>query len=181
MRLTLIAATCFAALALASGASAGLPRFAIFDVRTDLAAASHNEYGDVKVWKREAALAKRTHGGLLVRCGGDCTFGAGWLAFVHGPALAAADVASAKATHSRAGWNVVLTLTSKGHARLAGFTTKAKARAARRGIADPLALVLDGSIVAQPLQTQLQRGKTTVAIPGLTRATALRVAKLLGP
>jgi hypothetical protein len=33
--------------------------------------------------------------------------------------------------------------------------------------------------VAQPLQSQLEHGKTTVAIPGLTRANALRAAKLL--
>src|SRR5512140_3610774 len=106
MRPTLIAAACLAALATASSAAAGLPRFAVYDVRTNLAAASHNEFGDVKVWTNKAGLAGRARGATLVRCGGDCTFGAGWLAFVHAPALAAGDVASAKAQHSRGGWSL---------------------------------------------------------------------------
>ncbi len=93
----------------ASGASAGVPRFALFDVHTDLAGASHNEFGDVKIWKREPALAARAHGSVLVRCGSDCTFGPGWLAFAHGPALSAGDVASATARRAHFGWSVVLT------------------------------------------------------------------------
>jgi hypothetical protein len=180
MRLTLIAAACLGALALASGASAGVPRFALFDVHTDLAGTSHNEFGDVKIWKRKPALAARTHGSVLVRCGSDCTFGPGWLAFAHGPALSAGDVASATARRAHFGWSVVLTLTARGQARFTGFETRASKAAAHRGIADALALVLDGTIVAQPLQSRLEHGKTTVAIPGLTRANALRAAKLLG-
>ncbi len=180
MRPTLIAAACLAALALASSAAAGLPRFAVYDVRTNLAAASHNEFGDVKVWTSRAGLAGRAHGATLVRCAGDCTFGAGWLAFVHAPALAAKDVASARARHSRAGWTLVLTLTNGGRARFVAFATLAAQRASRRGIADPLALVLDGTIVAQPLESQLRIGKTTLELPGLTRAGAVKAAKLLG-
>jgi len=181
MRPTLFAAACLVALTLASGAAAGLPRLALYDVRTDLAGASHNEFGDVKVWKSAAALAARAQGATLVRCGGDCTFGAGWLAFAHRPALTAGDVVSAKARFSRRiGWSLVLTLTSRGQLRFATYTASAKRQAARRGIADPVALVLEGTIVAQPLQSQLRRGTGTVEIPGLSRANARRAAKLLG-
>lgn len=180
MRPMLIAAACLAALALASSAAAGLPRFALYDVRTNLAAASHNEFGDVKVWTSRDRLAGRAHGATIVRCGGDCSFGAGWLAFVHAPALAAGDVASAKARHSRRGWSLVLTLTSSGRARFVAFATRAAQRASHRGIADPLALVLDGAILAQPLASQLRIGKTTLELFGLTRAGAVRAAKLLG-
>lgn len=180
MRLTPIAAACLGALALASGASAAVPRFALFDVHTDLAGASHNEYGDVKIWKSESALAARAHGSTLVRCGSDCTYGTGWLAFAHGPALSAGDVASATARRAHLGWSVVLTLTARGHTRFTSFDTQATLAGKRRGIADALALVLDGAIVAQPLQSQLRLGKTTLQIPGLTRTKALRAAKLLG-
>jgi hypothetical protein len=178
MRLSLIAAACLGTLVLASGASAAGPRFALFDVHTDLAAASHNPFGDVKVWKRASALAARAHGATLVRCGSSCTFGAGWLAFVHAPALAAGDVASAKTRPAHLGWTIVLTLTARGHARFTSFDKRATLAGARRGIADPLALVVDGTIVAQPLQSQLRHGKATVTIPGFTRANALQAAKL---
>ena len=178
MRLTLIAAACLGALALVSGASAATPRFALYDVHTDLAAASHNDFGDVKVWTDRSGLAARVDGATLVRCGRDCTYGAGWLAFAHGPALSAGDVASAKARHAHGAWSVVLTLTARGQTRFAAFDKKATARGARRGVADALALVVDGEIVAQPLENQLKRGKTTLELPGFRRAQALAVAKL---
>jgi hypothetical protein len=180
VRLSLIAAACLGALALAAGASAGVPRFALFDVHSGLAAASHNSFGDVKVWKRSSALAAHAHGATLVRCGLDCTYGAGWLAFVQAPALSAGDVSAAKALRVNLGWTVFLTLTPTGHARFARFDTKATLAGARRGISDALVLVVDGAIVAQPLQNQLRAGKTTLEIPGLTRANALRAAKLFG-
>jgi hypothetical protein len=180
VRLCLIVAAFLGALALAAGASAGTPRFALFDVHTGLAAASHNSFGDVKVWKRSSALAARAYGATLVRCGPGCTYGPGWLAFVHAPALAAGDVAAAKAHHSRLGWTVLLTLTPGGRTRFASFNAKATLAGARRGIPDALVLVVGGTIVAQPLQNQLVAGRTTVEIPGLTRANALRAAKLFG-
>lgn len=183
MRLTLIIAACLGTLALASGASAGTPRLALFDLRTDLAGASHNTYGDVKVWTNKAGLAARTHGATLVRCAGDCTYGAGWLAFKRGPELAAGDVASAKTEHSRkAGWSLVLTLTPRGTTRFQAFKHSADPRARRLGVADALVVVLDGSIVAQPLESQLRLGKKapTLAIPGFRRSQALAAAKLFG-
>jgi hypothetical protein len=181
MRLSrLLPAAVLGALALAGGASASTPRFALFDVHTDLAQASHNAYGDVKIWKRQTALASRVHGGTLVRCGNACTFGAGWLAFSATPAISAADVTGAKAYRGKAGWSVVVTLTPRGVSRLKTFNRRASLSGAKRGVPDALVLVLDGDVVAQPLTDQLRHGKTSVEIPGLSRANALRTAKLLG-
>src|ERR1700710_2735804 len=70
MRLSrLLPAVLLGALVLAGGASAAGPRFALFDVHTDLAHASHNTFGDVKIWKRQAALVSRANGATLVHCG----------------------------------------------------------------------------------------------------------------
>jgi preprotein translocase subunit SecD len=181
MRLSLLLpAAALAALALAGGASAGTPRFALFDVHSDLATASHNTFGDVKVWKHESALARRARGATLVRCGVDCTFGAGWLAFSRKPALSAGDVVSAKTHRTKSGWSVVLGLSARGKQGLARFQRQAALSGKTRGVPDALALVLDGTIVSQPLADQIRHGKATVEIPGFSRGNALRVAKLLG-
>jgi hypothetical protein len=186
MRLSLLLpAAALAALAFAGGASAGTtPAFALFNVHSDLATASHNTFGDVKVWKREAALARHAHGATLVRCGGDCTFGPGWLAFSQKPVLSAGDVVSAKTQRTKIGWSVVLGLSARGKAGLARFQRQAALSAKARGVPDALVLVLDGTIVAQPLADQIHAyqihlGKLTVAIPGFSRGNALRAAKLL--
>lgn len=180
MRLSrLLPAAVLGALVLAGGASAGTPRFALFDVHSDLAAVSHNTFGDVKVWKRQAALERRAHGATLVRCGSDCSFGAGWLAFSRPPALSAGDVVTAKAQRAHYGWGLVLTLTVRGKASLAQFHRRASLSGTTRGVPDALVLVLDGTIVAQPLASQLTPGKATLEIPGFSRANALRAAKLL--
>jgi hypothetical protein len=180
MRLSLLLpAAALAALALAGGASAATPRFALFNVHSDLAAASHNSFGDVKIWKRESALASRTDGATLVRCGGDCTFGAGWLAFSKKPALSAGDVVSAKTHRTKSGWSVVLGLNAHGTAAVEAFKRMTALSAKTRGVPDALVLVLDGTIVAQPLADQIHPGKTTVEIPGFSRGNALRAAKLL--
>jgi hypothetical protein len=180
MRLMLLTAVVLGALAVAGGASAGTPSFALFDVHTDLAHASHNAFGDLKIWKREAALAKRATGATIVHCGGSCTFGSGWLAFAAAPALSARDVSSAKAHRTRVGWSIVLTLTPRGWSSWKVFSRRASLSGATRGVPDALVLVLGGEIVAQPLTDQVLHGKTTLAIPGLSRANALRAAKLFG-
>jgi hypothetical protein len=181
MRLSrLVPAAALAALVLAGGASAGTPRFALFDVHSDLAAASHNTFGDVKVWKRQTALARRADRATLVRCGNDCTFGAGWLAFSRKPALSAGDVVSAKTHRTKSGWSVVLGLSPHGTAAVVSLRRLTALSAKTRGVPDALVLVLDGTIVAQPLADQIRPGKATVEIPGFSRANALRAAKLLG-
>jgi hypothetical protein len=180
MRLSrLLPAAALGALVLAGGASAGAPRFALFDVHTDLAGPSHNTYGDVKVWKHQTALADRARGAALVRCSSDCTFGPGWLAFSRAPALSAGDVVAAKAHRSKLGWGVVLTLSPHGWSSWNGFTRRASLSGKTRGVPDALVLVLNGTIVAQPLANRVRQGKTTVEIPGLSRANARRAAKLL--
>jgi hypothetical protein len=180
MRLAqLLPAVALAALALAGGAFAGTPRFALFDVHTGLAAASHNVFGDVKVWQRESALARHAQGATLVRCGRECTFGAGWLAFAQEPALAAGDVVSARTHRGRPGWSVVLALSARGRKTFARFERRAALSGRSRGVPDALVLVLDGTIVAQPYATQIRADGTTVEIPGFSRASALRAATLL--
>src|SRR5580765_439732 len=67
-------------LALAGPASAATPRFGIFDLQSDLANASKNDFGDVKVASRELSLAAKAPDATLVRCARDCRFGPGWLA-----------------------------------------------------------------------------------------------------
>jgi hypothetical protein len=181
MRLSrLLPVAALAALALSGGASAATPRFALFNVHSDLAAASHNSFGDVKIWKREAALARRADRATLVRCGSDCTFGAGWLAFSRKPALSAGDVLSATTHRTKSGWSVVLGLSPHGTAAAAAFRRMTALSARTRGVPDALVLVLDGTIVAQPLADQIRHGRATFEIPGLSHANALRVAKLLG-
>jgi hypothetical protein len=184
MRLSrLLFAAVLGALVLVGGASAtpaATPAFALFDVHTDLANASHNAFGDVKIWKRKTALASRVHGATLVHCGGACTFGEGWLAFTASPALLAADVVAAKAYRTKVGWSVVVTLTPHGQSSWKIFNRRASLSGATRGVPDALAIVLNGDIVAQPLTNQLRHGKTSVELPGLSRANALRAAKLLG-
>jgi hypothetical protein len=178
-RSLLLPAAALAALALAGGASAGTPRFALFNVHSDLASASHNSFGDVKVWKRETALARRANGATLVRCGADCTFGSGWLAFSRQPALSAGDVVSATTHRTKIGWSVVLGLSASGKAGFARFARLAALSGKARGVPDALVLVLDGTIVAQPLADQIHPGKATVEIPGFSHGNALRAAKLL--
>lgn len=184
MRLSrLLFAAVLGALVLVGGASAApaaTPGFALFDVHTDLAHASHNAYGDVKIWKRKAALASRVHGATLVHCGSACTFGEGWLAFTAGPALSARDVVAARAFRTKVGWSVVVTLTARGQSSWKTFSRQASLSSATRGVPDAFAIVLNGDIVAQPLADQVRHGKTSVELPGLSRANALRTAKLLG-
>ena len=177
--LAAVLAALVAALTLIGGASAGTPRFALFDVHSDLATASHNAFGDVKVWQRQSALASRAHGATIVRCGGDCTFGPGWLAFSRPPAISAGDILTAKAQRSKRGWVVVVTLTSHGRTSLARFHRQASLSSTSRGVPDALVLVLDGTIVAQPFASQIVPGKQTLELPGFSRANALRAAKLL--
>jgi hypothetical protein len=175
-----LAAAVLGSLVLTAGASAATPRFALFDLRSDLAAASHNEFGDLKVWKDKAGLVSRAGGSTLVWCGTGCSLGAGWLAFARPAALVPADVASAATQHSKKlGWAVALTLTPRGHAHWRAFSRRAAASAARNGLPDALVLVLNGTIVAQPVANRLVAGTRTLVIPGLSRANALRTAQQL--
>jgi hypothetical protein len=169
-----IAALLLVALAFAAPAAAAGPRFAVFDLR-DLAQASHNVFGDVKVAKRPGALR-----GTVVRCAAGCRFGSGWLAFAKAPSLEAADVASAKPVPGRYGWSVDLTLTAPGRARWSPFAKAAAARERRDGVPDVLAVVVGGSILALPYASDTRYEGGTLRVSGFARAGALQAAKTLG-
>ena len=82
-------------------------------------------------------------------------------------------------TGRRSAGRVVVTLTPRGVSRLKAFSRRAALSGSNRGVPDALAVVLAGEVVAQPLMDQLRRGKTSVELPGLSRANARRAAKLL--
>src|SRR3954451_19647015 len=86
-----LCAVILSALALAAPAAAATPRFALFDLQSDLAHVSRNAFGDVDV---KPAAVLRGHG-TLVRCAAWCRFGDGWLAFARPAHLIPADVATA--------------------------------------------------------------------------------------
>src|SRR6185312_11595857 len=161
-------------LTFAAPAAAAGPRFGIFDLH-DLAPASHNLYGDVKVARSSAALH-----GFVVHCGSECRFGPGWLAFARAPGLDAGDVASAKARAGRFGWSVQLVLTTRGRAHWTAFAKLDAARLRSQGVPDVLAVVAGGSIVALPYANGVRYQRGTLDLAGFSRAGALQTAKTLG-
>jgi hypothetical protein len=161
-------------LVFAAPAAAAGPRFGLFDL-SDLAPASHNMYGDVKVSQRATALR-----GTVVRCGDGCRFGSGWLAFAKGPSLTAGDVVSAKAHSGRIGWSVDLGLSARGLSRWTAFSKLAAMRARSSGLPDIVAVVVDGEIVALPYANDVRHKNGTLELVGFSRAAALRAAKTLG-
>jgi hypothetical protein len=162
------------ALVLAAPAAAAGPHFGLFDLN-DLARASQNAFGDVKVSKRTTALR-----GTVVRCGTDCRFGTGWLAFAKGPSLATGDVVSAKAHSGRIGWSVDLGLSARGQARWTAFSKVARQRAKSSGVPDVLAVVVNGEILALPYASAVHYKNGTLELVGFYRAAALGAAKTLG-
>jgi hypothetical protein len=168
-----LAALVLATLTLAAPAAAAGPQFGIFDLH-DLAPASHNLYGDVKVARSHAALH-----GFVVHCGSDCRFGSGWLAFARGPGLEPGDVASAKALAGRFGWTVQLALTARGRAHWTAFSKLAAARLRSVGVPDVFAVVAGGSIVALPYANGVRYRRGTLDLAGFSRAGALLTAKTL--
>jgi hypothetical protein len=180
MRLSLIAAAGLGALVLAGGASAARPQVTLFNLRTDLAHASRNAFGDLQVSKSQTALARRARGATLVRCAGSCTYGDGWLAFKQASALTGRDIASGRAHRvHKATWAVSVKLTRTGIARWASFSRGAARAAKERGVPDALVLAVDGSVAGQPLADQIRLRGTTLEIVGLTRGNAARTAKAL--
>jgi hypothetical protein len=162
------------ALVFAAPAAAVVPRFGLFDLN-DLARASHNVYGDVKVSQRATALR-----GTVVHCGAGCRFGSGWLAFAQGPSLTAGDVVFAKAHSGRIGWSVDLGLTTRGQARWTAFSKGATQRAKSKGYPDVLAVVVNGEILSVPYANDVRYKNGTLELVGFSRAAARRAAKALG-
>jgi hypothetical protein len=161
-------------LVFAAPAAAAAPRFGLFDLN-DLARASHNSYGDVKVSQRATALR-----GTVVRCGTSCRFGSGWLAFAKAASLNAGDVVSAQAHSGRIGWSVDLGLTSRGAAQWTAFSKVAAQRATSTGFPDVLVVVVNGEILAVPYANDVRYKNGTLELVGFSRAAARRAAKTLG-
>ena len=166
----------FLFLSLAGPAAAAGPRFALFDLQTDLSHASRNPYGDVQV----RPLAKVAGTGTVVRCGSSCRFGSGWLAFHAAPHLSAADVSAATARYSkRLGWSVALALRPRAAARWSLFAKHVAAGTKLRGVPDVLIVVAGGEVAASPFATQVSSAHGTVTLTGFSRASATALAKLL--
>lgn len=165
-------AICLGALAFAAPAAAS-PGFALFDLH-DLAKASKNEYGDVKVTRGQPAAP------FVVRCAGDCRFGAGWLGFVGTVGPRGGEVVSASSRAGPIGWSLRLRLTRRGRSAWLAYRHLADRRARRDGVADVLAVAVAGRILAVPLANQVRLAKSGVLdVPGFTRAGARAAAKTL--
>jgi hypothetical protein len=166
-----------AALALAGPAAAATPRFAVYDLQHDLAAASKNDFGDVAV-KPRAQLAGK---GTLVRCGTWCRFGAGWLAFRSRTVLAPGDASSAKTRWSKkAGWTVHVTLSAAGRRSWTAYGRAAKSADRKNGVPDVLVVVAGGQVAAAPLTTQVHATSGVLVLTGFSRASAKALAAALG-
>jgi hypothetical protein len=165
-----------AALSLAGPATAATPSFGVFDLQTDLAAASHNAYGDVAVKPRAAVEGH----GVLAHCGSSCRFGSGWLAFGVRPALTRADVTAARAQFSkRAGWTVALSLRPAAQSRWAAFARRVAFAGKHRGVPDVLIVVARGEIAAAPLSTEVTAAHGGVTLSGFSRGSAKALASAL--
>jgi hypothetical protein len=165
-----------AALSLAGPAAAATPSFGVFDLQSDLAAASHNTYGDVAA-KPRAAVAGH---GILAHCGSSCRFGSGWLAFGVKPALNGGDVTAARVRFSkRTGWTVALSLRPAAQARWAAFAKRVAFAGRHRGVPDVLVVVARGEIAATPLATEVAAAHGGVTLSGFSRASAKLLASAL--
>jgi preprotein translocase subunit SecD len=167
-----------ATLALAAPAAAATPAFGVFDLQSDLAAASHNAYGDVAVKPRAAVEGH----GLLAHCGSSCRFGSGWLAFGVKPALSRSDVTAARVQSSKGmGWMVVLSLRPAAQSRWAAFARRVAFAGKHRGVPDVLIVVARGEIAAAPLSTEVTTAHGGVTLSGFSRASARALASALRP
>lgn len=165
-----------AALALAGPAAASTPSFGVFDLQSDLAAASHNAYGDVAV-KPRAALAGH---GTLAHCGSWCRFGKGWLAFAVEPAVGRSGVSRAQVRYSkRLGWAVVVSLHPAAQSRWAAFARRVALAGKQRGVPDVLVVVARGQIAAAPLSTGVYAAHGQLTLTGFSRASARALASAL--
>lgn len=159
-------------LAAPAAASAATPRFALFDLQSDLAHASRNTYGDVQV----KPLAKLAGTGTVVRCGTWCRFGSGWLAF-RSPRLAAGDVTAAAVRYTkRKGWIVRLTLTRPAAGKWTRLARQLKLDTARAGVPAVLVVVAGGQVAAAPYSTQVSAAGGVLTLTGFSRASANALA-----
>ena len=176
MRLLAVA---LGALALAGPAAASsAPTFALWDLQSDLAPVSRNEFGDVATRAR-AALAGE---GALVRCAAWCRFSPGWLAFRAKPRLTAGDAAAAKVVYSkRLGWTVQASLNRPALARWSHFAHLTAERSRRRGVPDVLVVVARGTVAATPYSSAVHVSGGRLVLSGfVSKAAANAVVSALG-
>jgi hypothetical protein len=163
-------------LAFAAPAAAAGPRFALFDLQTDLAKASRNAFGDVETGNRDSLAGH----GTLARCAAWCRFGDGWLAFNRKPQLGHADVTDASVAFSkRRGWIVELSLRPAARARWSAFAQRAAAVEKQRGVPDVLVVVAAGQIAATPYTSQITSRNGRLTLTGFSRASANALLKSL--
>ena len=158
-------------------ASAATPRFAVYDLQSDLAHASRNTYGDVQVKPRAALTGK----GTLVRCATWCRFGAGWLAFKAAqPRLTPADVSAPAVRYTKhKGWTVRVTLDRAAAAKWTRLAGNLKQDTKLAGVPAVLVVVADGQVAAAPYSTQVSASGGVLTLTGFSRASAKALAGAL--
>ena len=157
------------AVAAPAAASAATPRFALYDLQSDLSHASRNVYGDIQV-KPRAALAGK---GTLVRCATWCRFGSGWLAFKAQARLASADVSSPVVRYTRhKGWTVRLTLNRSAAGRWTRLARNLRTDTKLAGVPAVLVVVAGGQVAAAPYSTQVSATGGVLTLTGFSRASA---------
>src|SRR3954453_9304271 len=130
-----VAAVVVVLLLISAPAAVAAPRFALWDLQSDLAHASRNPYGDVAV-KPLAALRGK---GTVVRCATWCRFGDGWLAFSQRPRLSAADGTRATGRYAEGqGWTVRISLRPSARTHWSAFARNVTSQAKLRGVPDVL-------------------------------------------
>jgi hypothetical protein len=176
MRRFLLILFAAASLAVPAAASAA-PRFALWDLQTDLAAASRNAFGDVQA-KPRAAVARH---GTAIECAAWCRFGKGWLAFHAAPRVGAGDVATAAVGYSKKlGWHVRLTLKPSARRKWDRFAAVLRAGYRQRGVPDVLVVAAGERVVAAPFADQVHATSGVLTLTGFSKASAQALAAAVG-
>jgi hypothetical protein len=150
-------------------ASAATPRFAVYDLQTDLAHASRNTYGDIQVKPRADLTGK----GTLVRCATWCRFGSGWLAFRAQPRLTPADVSAPTVRYTKhKGWTVRVALDRAAAAKWTRLARNLRQDTKLAGVPAVLVVVADGQVAAAPYSTQVSASGGVLTLTGFSRASA---------
>ena len=161
------------AFAAPAAAAAETPRFALYDLQSDLSHASRNVYGDVQVKPRADLTGK----GTLVRCATWCRFGAGWLAFTSAPRLDPADVSAPAVRYTKhKGWTVRLTLDRAAASKWTRLARNLKADTKIAGVPAVLVVVAGGQVAAAPYSTQVSATGGVLTLTGFSRASAKALA-----
>jgi hypothetical protein len=174
-----LVALCLLALFVAAPASAATPRFGFFDLGADVAKASKNVYGDVRIATSRDALERRAPDATIVHCAAECRLGTGWLAFAKPSRLTLRDLGPARAHPGLRGWSLSVELSARGRTAWKRVAAAIKQQTARSGLPPVYAVVLDGTILATPYANELRLKGSTLELTGFEKAAAKRAARLL--